>query len=111
MRPRAYGRGCLRRSWALCRPFRDSTHLILPPALTCRATDCPVPAGLLRSQVLYSLAGVDPSIHTGDVIVADMLNGQKRVQDGVQRRQAPGALGALPNLASLSRPNQPHPER
>jgi hypothetical protein len=32
--------------------------------------------------VLYSLAEVDPAIHTGDVIVADTLDGQKLGQDG-----------------------------
>ncbi len=32
--------------------------------------------------VLYSLAEVDPSIHTGDVIVADLLDGKKLDKDG-----------------------------
>jgi Oxidoreductase molybdopterin binding domain len=32
--------------------------------------------------VLYSLAEVDPSIHTGDVIVADTLDGQPLTEDG-----------------------------
>src|SRR5277367_6656799 len=32
--------------------------------------------------VLYSLAEVDPAIHTGDVIVADTLDGQKLTKDG-----------------------------
>ena len=32
--------------------------------------------------VLYSLAEVDPAIHTGDVIVADTLDGQKLTRDG-----------------------------
>jgi hypothetical protein len=32
--------------------------------------------------VLYSLAEVDPAIHTGDIIVADMLDGQKLGKDG-----------------------------
>jgi Oxidoreductase molybdopterin binding domain len=32
--------------------------------------------------VLYSLAEVDPAIHTGDVIVADGLDGQKLTKDG-----------------------------
>jgi hypothetical protein len=32
--------------------------------------------------VLYSLAEVDPAIHTGDVIVADSLDGQKLTKDG-----------------------------
>jgi hypothetical protein len=32
--------------------------------------------------VLYSLAEVDPAIHTGDVIVADTLDGQKLDKDG-----------------------------
>ena len=37
--------------WAsviLCRPLRDSILLLPYPALTCRALDCPVPAGLVR---------------------------------------------------------------
>jgi hypothetical protein len=33
-------------------------------------------------SVLYSLAEVDPAIHTGDVIVADTLDGQKLSKDG-----------------------------
>jgi hypothetical protein len=33
-------------------------------------------------SVLYSLAEVDPAIHTGEVIVADTLNGQKLGKDG-----------------------------
>jgi hypothetical protein len=33
--------------------------------------------------VLYALAEVDPSIHTGDVIVADSVDGQKLGKDGV----------------------------
>jgi hypothetical protein len=32
--------------------------------------------------VLYSLAEIDPVIHTGDVIVADMVDGQKLGKDG-----------------------------
>jgi hypothetical protein len=32
--------------------------------------------------VLYSLAELDPAIHTGDVIVADTLDGQKLTKDG-----------------------------
>jgi hypothetical protein len=32
--------------------------------------------------VLYSLAEVDPAIHTGEVIVADTLDGQKLSKDG-----------------------------
>ena len=32
--------------------------------------------------VLYSLAEVDPSIHTGDVIVADTVHGKKLEKDG-----------------------------
>jgi hypothetical protein len=32
--------------------------------------------------VLYSLGEVDPTIHTGEVIVADTLNGQKLTKDG-----------------------------
>jgi hypothetical protein len=41
-----------------------------------------VAEGMDNYTVLYSLAEVDPSIHTGDVIVADMLNGQKLDKDG-----------------------------
>jgi hypothetical protein len=33
-------------------------------------------------KVLYSLAEIDPTIHTGDVIVADTLGGQKLSNDG-----------------------------
>jgi hypothetical protein len=33
-------------------------------------------------QVLYSLAEIDPAIHTGDVIVADTMNGKKLDKDG-----------------------------
>jgi hypothetical protein len=33
-------------------------------------------------RVLYSLAEVDPAIHTGDVIVADTIDGQKLGKDG-----------------------------
>jgi hypothetical protein len=33
-------------------------------------------------QVLYSLAEVDPGIHTGQVIVADMLDGKSIAADG-----------------------------
>ena len=33
-------------------------------------------------KVLYSLAETDPTIHTGDVIVADSMNGQKLGADG-----------------------------
>jgi hypothetical protein len=33
-------------------------------------------------SVLYSLAEVDPGIHTGDVIVADTVDGQKLGKDG-----------------------------
>jgi hypothetical protein len=33
-------------------------------------------------KVLYSLAEIDPSIHVGDVIVADLLDGQKLGADG-----------------------------
>lgn len=35
--------------------------------------------------VLYSLAEVDPSIHTGDVIVADSVDGKKLDKDGAFR--------------------------
>lgn len=34
-------------------------------------------------SVLYALAEVDPSIHTGDVIVADSVDGRKLGPDGV----------------------------
>ena len=33
-------------------------------------------------KVLYSLVEVDPALHTGDVIVADTLNGQRLGSDG-----------------------------
>jgi hypothetical protein len=41
-----------------------------------------VAQGMDHYSVLYSLAEVDPTIHTGDVIVADTLDGQKLTQDG-----------------------------
>jgi hypothetical protein len=55
--------------------------------------------------VLYSLAEVDPSIHTGDVIVADSVDGKKLDKDGAfkmvsseERRPARWVR----NLASIS---------
>jgi hypothetical protein len=55
--------------------------------------------------VLYSLAEVDPSIHTGDVIVADTVDGKKLDKDGAfkmvsseERRPARWVR----NLASIS---------
>jgi hypothetical protein len=41
-----------------------------------------VAEGMDNYRVLYSLAEVDPAIHTGDVIVADTLDGQKLGKDG-----------------------------
>jgi hypothetical protein len=41
-----------------------------------------VAEGMDSYRVLYSLAEVDPAIHTGDVIVADTLDGQKLSKDG-----------------------------
>src|ERR1700730_6185195 len=41
-----------------------------------------VAEGMDDYSVLYSLAEVDPAIHTGDVIVADTLDGQKLGKDG-----------------------------
>ena len=38
--------------------------------------------GTDKYRVLYALAEVDPSIHTGDVLVADMMDGQKLGKDG-----------------------------
>jgi hypothetical protein len=38
--------------------------------------------GTDKYSVLYALAEVDPSIHTGDVIVADSVDGQKLGKDG-----------------------------
>ena len=38
--------------------------------------------GTDKYSVLYALAEVDPSIHTGDVIVADYVDGQKLGKDG-----------------------------
>jgi hypothetical protein len=38
--------------------------------------------GTDKYTVLYALAEVDPSIHTGDVIVADSVDGQKLGKDG-----------------------------
>ena len=41
-----------------------------------------VASGVDGYGVLYSLAEVDPSIHTGDVIVADSVDGKKLDKDG-----------------------------
>jgi hypothetical protein len=38
--------------------------------------------GTDKYSVLYALAEVDPSIHTGDVIVADTVDGQKLGKEG-----------------------------
>jgi len=38
--------------------------------------------GTDKYRVLYALAEVDPTIHTGDVIVADSVDGQKLGKDG-----------------------------
>lgn len=42
-----------------------------------------VAEGTDHYEVLYALAEVDPSIHTGDVIVADSMNGHSLEKDGV----------------------------
>jgi hypothetical protein len=39
--------------------------------------------GTDKYSVRYALAEVDPSIHTGDVIVADSMDGQKLGKDGL----------------------------
>jgi len=64
-----------------------------------------VASGMDGYGVLYSLAEVDPSIHTGDVIVADTLDGKKLDKDGAfkmvsseERRPARWVR----NLASIS---------
>jgi hypothetical protein len=41
-----------------------------------------VAGGMDGYSVLYSLGEVDPAIHTGDVIVADMVDGKKLTNDG-----------------------------
>ncbi len=41
-----------------------------------------IAGGTDKYSVLYALAEVDPSIHTGDVIVADSVDGQKLGKDG-----------------------------
>jgi hypothetical protein len=44
----------------MCRPERDSVLLLSCfPALTCRALDCPVPAGLRHSNAFYIRARPD----------------------------------------------------
>jgi Oxidoreductase molybdopterin binding domain len=64
-----------------------------------------VASGVDGYGVLYSLAEVDPSIHTGDVIVADTIEGKKLDKDGAfkmvsseERRPARWVR----NLASIS---------
>jgi hypothetical protein len=64
-----------------------------------------VASGVDGYGVLYSLAEVDPSIHTGDVIVADTVDGKKLDKDGAfkmvsseERRPARWVR----NLASIS---------
>jgi hypothetical protein len=42
-----------------------------------------VAEGTDQYSVLFALAEVDPSIHAGDVIVADSIDGQKLGKDGV----------------------------
>ena len=39
--------------------------------------------GTDKYSVLYALAEVDPSIHSGDVIVADTMDDQKLGKDGM----------------------------
>lgn len=41
-----------------------------------------VAEGTDHYSVLYSLAEIDPSIHTGDVIVADTIDGHPLDKDG-----------------------------
>src|ERR1700755_817294 len=41
-----------------------------------------VAEGTDKYSVLYSLAEIDPSIHTGDILVADSMDGQKLGKDG-----------------------------
>jgi hypothetical protein len=41
-----------------------------------------VASGMDGYSVLYSLGEADPAIHTGDVIVADTVDGQKLTKDG-----------------------------
>jgi hypothetical protein len=41
-----------------------------------------VAKGTDNYSVIYALAEVDPSIHTGDAIVADSMDGQKLGKDG-----------------------------
>jgi hypothetical protein len=49
-------------------------------------------------KVLYSIAEVDPAVHSGDVIVADTLNGHKLRDDGAfNRGQADRAMGPQPD--------------
>ncbi len=56
--------------------------------------------GTDKYSVLYALAEVDPTIHTGDVIVADAVDGQKarqgrNVQVGLDGRKAPSSDGSV----------------
>jgi hypothetical protein len=68
--------------------------------------------GMDHYGVLYSLAEIDPSIHNGDVIVADTLDGQKLTKDGAfkmvsseERRPARWVR----NLSSISVVQVPEP--
>jgi hypothetical protein len=54
-----------------------------------------IAAGTDKYSVLYSLAEVDPSIHTGDVLIADMMDGQKLGKDGTSSWSQP-KRSALP---------------
>ena len=38
--------------------------------------------GIDGYEVLYSLAEIDPALHTGDVLVADALNGKPLIEEG-----------------------------
>jgi hypothetical protein len=64
-----------------------------------------VAEGMDNYRVLYSLAEVDPAIHTGDVIVADTLDGQKLTKDGAFKMVSSGEKRParwVRNLSSIS---------
>jgi hypothetical protein len=64
-----------------------------------------IASGSDQYAVLYALAEVDPSIHSGDVIVADSVDGHKLGNDGAFKMVATGELRParwVRNLTAIS---------